>query len=538
MNAAKKDRFTYRNILECAPLKTDGYKKIVLSSDNSTAPDREYLSYGPTFNLAPNGTVTLEWPVQRGTYDRRGAYDLQAWEYDPGVAQSTFTPIPDLRRNDAITTIVFLMANSIDFIRQVDDPFFAAHTPSVDTTLAQGPEGMRMYYFDEPVHVLGCARQDQFCFNETNCTPLTAWTPAVDAVSNMTMTDNQRESLGTWVEMIGNLGINIANIIGSFGAGSLIAHNTFIGGIQGPLPANQWQREVEHWQATVMTLLQRIVVEHAAGPSDTSVKKYIEKPSTKEAKHLCSNQKSPHSSSSDSKQKVKSASHTSFSVLGLSVTFVLGGIIVLLELTIEPIFRFVSRRKRNGLYQRLEWITNETLQLQRMAHEGLGAGSWIGAADSLPTCTKKDERLARLDVSDERHPRLVFHKHEKSLNNLISYSPGPLSPRETARDEGSPKVPNREETTTTLIPPERSTGRCDPFNNQGATLPRDFRNPHGQTRGFGQQSRSATSRRFEPPHDPMPVVGDRYRFSGTPSPISDNEGRRSVPSYISSYYGR
>lgn len=182
------------------------------------------------------------------------------------------------------------MANTIDFIHQVDDPFFAAHTPSPDTTLAQGPEGMSIYVFDEPVHVLGCARQEQFCLGENNCTPLTAWNPAVRAVSNMTITDSQKESLGTWVEMIGSLGINLADIVGSLGAGSLIARNTFIQGVQGPLPADQWQREVKHWQATVMTLLQRITVEHATGPSDTSMEKYVEKPSTKEAKHLCSNQ--------------------------------------------------------------------------------------------------------------------------------------------------------------------------------------------------------------------------------------------------------
>lgn len=74
MNAATKDRFTYRNILECAPLRTDGYKKIVPSSDNSTSGDQEYLFYGPTFNLQANGTMTLQWPVQP---QQRREYDLQ-----------------------------------------------------------------------------------------------------------------------------------------------------------------------------------------------------------------------------------------------------------------------------------------------------------------------------------------------------------------------------------------------------------------------------------------------------------------------------
>ena len=93
----------------------------------------------------------------------------------------------------------------------------------------------------------------------------------------------------------------------------------------------------------------------------------------------------------------------------------------MLEVTTEPLLRFVQRRHHVGLYQRLEWVTNETLQLQRMAHEGLGAGTWTGTADSLPT-SMKDECLAKLDVSDETHPRLVFESLFKSEEKPTSSS--------------------------------------------------------------------------------------------------------------------
>lgn len=104
---------------------------------------------------------------------------------------------------------------------------------------------------------------------------------------------------------------------------------------------------------------------------------------------------------------MKTASHTSFSVLGLSIVFILGGIIIVLELILEPILRCIQRRRNIALYQRLEWVTTETLQLQRMAHEGLGAGTWEGTTESVPF-TAPSEPLARLNVSDKTHPRLVY----------------------------------------------------------------------------------------------------------------------------------
>lgn len=94
-------------------------------------------------------------------------------------------------------------------------------------------------------------------------------------------------------------------------------------------------------------------------------------------------------------------------MLGLSITFIIGGIIILLELTIEPLLRYIQRHRNIRLYERLEWVTNGSLQLQRMAHEELGAGTWSGTAETVPT-TSRDEPLAILDISDQRHPHLVY----------------------------------------------------------------------------------------------------------------------------------
>lgn len=118
---------------------------------------------------------------------------------------------------------------------------------------------------------------------------------------------------------------------------------------------------------------------------------------------------------------MKSASHTSFSVLGLCITLILGGIIITLEITAEPLSRIIYRS--TGLYKGLEWVANETLQLQRMTHEELGAGTWTGVTDNIPT-TAKSERLATLDITNPAHPRLIYNiteaKNAESEFNTLS----------------------------------------------------------------------------------------------------------------------
>jgi hypothetical protein len=58
------------------------------------------------------------------------------------------------------------------------------------------------------------------------------------------------------------------------------------------------------------------------------------------------------------------------------------------------------------MYVLLEWKSNYTLQLQRLAHEQLGLGTWSHTSDAFPV-TKRGESLAVLDIIDQKHPRLI-----------------------------------------------------------------------------------------------------------------------------------
>lgn len=86
--------------------------------------------------------------------------------------------------------------------------------------------------------------------------------------------------------------------------------------------------------------------------------------------------------------------------------FSIGIITILLSWFIEPLVAFIQKRRNLDAYARLEWTTNEVLQLQRMAHEQLEMGTW-SACDTEVPITERGEKLAVLDLGNLNHPRLV-----------------------------------------------------------------------------------------------------------------------------------
>lgn len=105
-------------------------------------------------------------------------------------------------------------------------------------------------------------------------------------------------------------------------------------------------------------------------------------------------------------QKITSDAYVSFSMFGLCFMFTMGILAIAASLTAEPILSCLDRRAGRHRYSHLEWRSNGVLQLQRLAYEGAGTGTWTRTTECVPL-TKPDEYLALLDASDPGHTRLV-----------------------------------------------------------------------------------------------------------------------------------
>jgi hypothetical protein len=183
----------------------------------------------------------------------------------------------------------------------------------------------------------------------------------------------------------------IFEIVSRLGTTALLSRNMLQNGRQSPLPNNQWELEVESWYKASLADLKRSILELSTGPIDPAMRRFLVRPNTTETKKICAN------------QKIRSNSFISVNLLGLTIIFAAGTLIIIVSLVLPiAVEHFQPHHNR---YSSLEWITNDTLQLRRLAHEAVGAGTWKGATDDYPTTTHR-EMLAILDLTDPKHPRL------------------------------------------------------------------------------------------------------------------------------------
>jgi hypothetical protein len=144
------------------------------------------------------------------------------------------------------------------------------------------------------------------------------------------------------------------------------------------------------------------------------------------------------------RQKILSTDYLSFSVFGLGFVFVTGGLIAVVSYMLDPILGCLRRRYNVRTYQQLEWCTNSTMQLQRLAYEEAGSGTWSKATSNFPV-TLKDEELALLDLTDPKHPRLERGVNVKGNTSNGSKGTGGMGEemRERERDGLQTQITSR-----------------------------------------------------------------------------------------------
>ena len=95
---------------------------------------------------------------------------------------------------------------------------------------------------------------------------------------------------------------------------------------------------------------------------------------------------------------------TSFSTVGVAVILAIGGIIILTHIILEYIVTNVIPTKN---YRLLRWALDDKLQLQRLAFEGAGVGSWNAGIGTVPTTTRS--QTFEMDFNGEKgHPTLTL----------------------------------------------------------------------------------------------------------------------------------
>ncbi|KAF2003590.1 hypothetical protein P154DRAFT_486179 [Amniculicola lignicola CBS 123094] len=430
INTPPKDQFEVRFRHECAPLVTKGYTKIVDNTDLNVGPAVR-LFYGEGLN----GSQTMkpwthEFPLNfpysakkvgslgtgRAEYVLGGTQALVGAELE-GKIQLLWEPIPELRRIDADVQIFFLSAPGIRFTAPVNDPWFSAHKNASELYVTHNTT-RPTWTADVPVSPMACTMQVQYCNpkrpKHTQCGPLQGIMEL-----NKTATINQLFTTPSQLELVTRVDYTFMlemctmyHLIGLIGTSALHARYKLGYGYQNPLPDNQWQLEAQHWMKGELASLQDAFVRYVNGPPK-ELDIFLEKPwkTNKAAKTMCRS------------QMIVSTRYASFNVLGMSLILLLGGFIVVLDMSLEPLIAWSKKRRyqrllesdqgyhgvEHPLYPVLEWSATSIMQLQRQAHEQALYGTWEKCDSDVPV-TSKGQTLGVLDIEDVKRPVLKYKR--------------------------------------------------------------------------------------------------------------------------------
>ena len=401
LNAQARDRISYRRLTTCVPLNDEAYITRSRNVSGNGGPNVEAVDayYGPSNGADRNATYSFaifspylaaDQIDDSNPYQlhQENAYSGRGWEN-----AGTFQPIPELARPDADITLAFLSFDKT-YEKPINDIWFAAHQEA--HLLEPGTSvNDTVYTRDLPVTTLGCTEQHQICTggasNSTarKCTPLMGlYQIQTDAggVTSLGFTDRQNS---TYMRVFQSVGDSILNVLLSRLIQRdmpLLARRQVILVVSSFLPDNQWEKEAEYFFSIGMAHLQRDVVNYGTGQMspDTS---FIAVANTTADKWLCQN------------LIVRGTSFQSFSLLALTLVFVVGLLIVLFSLVVDDIFVFAQRRWNRGATGREMWKANDTLQIQRMLYEHQGCGTWHDEPNGVPVTNFGDE-MGMLEVGD------------------------------------------------------------------------------------------------------------------------------------------
>ncbi|KAI0173197.1 hypothetical protein GGR52DRAFT_590374 [Hypoxylon sp. FL1284] len=377
VNAPENERVVWRYVLHCSPIKTDDY------TSRSTHENITWYLYFPG-RVVPNFNFRLR----------------------------------HLARPDADVFVVFLSGYGVTFNEPTMDDWYRADIPYSKATLFNENGILSLYHQRDAASPMACTEQVQWCNSayprDRGCGPLAGFVDAIYKAAplfNLTTEDLELDrpvstsKIGTrllWAaSVLRNNPTSLAQVIQFLGAKSLTSQARLFDGIQYTLAKNQWQNDVINWFSIALASVQQSFVDTVLGTGDQQVPSVRWPPANEHEQQICEN------------QKIRDTAYTSFSFLGICITFGMGILICIISYALEPILEFCHKRGKGNQYAYLEWTNNASLQLHRLANEQPGPGKWYRCTEEVPTADPAIS-LSCLDITDLKHP--VLTRPSSNLN--------------------------------------------------------------------------------------------------------------------------
>ncbi|PHH63863.1 hypothetical protein CDD81_5420 [Ophiocordyceps australis] len=339
---------------------------------------------------------------------------------------SNFYPIPELQRLDGDLDLFFLSGNGVLFTTPSSDPWYQA--TELSTTEKQLPNGhgdtvnrMESYRPKHAASPMACFKQAQLCNAVGQCGPLASWTEAASGAAPLfSFSDEVNgtrypwESWAThaaydpkaarwaWFAMILDDSYRaFPDAVEFLGFWALSSRKRYHRGEISLLEQDQWKVDMASiWNVMLSSFQASFVIGASGRQTGLNVRELFDsyRPQESFIQDICNN------------QMILSSDYTSFSVFFLILTYMIGLLLVVTSYAMEPLYHLLWRRRGYKEHKFLEWATNETLQLQRVAYQGIGSGAWRGFTEAIPT-TEQNTNLANL---------VLFHGTERDKDLVLA----------------------------------------------------------------------------------------------------------------------
>lgn len=244
----------------------------------------------------------------------------------------------------------------------VDDPWFKTTRSQITKHEAYSGAEFETWWADySAIGTMACFEDDEIC-NVADATPRCAPVNPYGSVLQgnlydlLQLTPKQAAIVHRLQDALSKSAF--ADMVVELNGGSMLARRRSFDNTGCSLPSNQWILELQQWFSTSLTAAEVVMKQFVTGYGDL-YNHYVVSPPN-EDEWMCHT------------QVTKSVAYSSFNVLGLSIILVLGGLIMLLNLFIEPIMRHArDRNNQSTKAQRLSmrWEQAELLNLHNLHYK-------------------------------------------------------------------------------------------------------------------------------------------------------------------------
>jgi hypothetical protein len=252
----------------------------------------------------------------------------------------------------------------LQYAKPVNDPWFEANTP-LTREYEDEPgvfKNLTIYSPAFPISTVGCAIQYQWCDPSTGanptCTDLTGLARTLEQLKKILKREKQRITLTRMMVSIGSAS-DMRKVITTI-TGSVLLINKFGNYQMAALRDDQWIQELSHIFGTLMTTMQIRNYRFTGGyTSAMDIDPVIQAPLANET-WMCD------------AQMVRRDDYQSLSVLGLALICSIGGLIVLINLSLDSIVGWYQKRYHKREFATSEWELLEAETLQRHLYKSHG----------------------------------------------------------------------------------------------------------------------------------------------------------------------